>query len=137
MLINFFVYGSLMTGLHNHRVINPKFIESIEHATIENVELYSYIGGGFPCLLEGNSKVVGEIITIKEDHLNEALKAMDRLEGYNENGPKRNNLYNREVKTVMSEDGSLVDAYVYMFNQRRSLGERIVEGNWRTWRTNK
>ena len=43
-------------------------IENIQNAAIENVELYSHISGEYPCMIEGNSTVFGEVITIKERH---------------------------------------------------------------------
>ncbi|MFC5558779.1 gamma-glutamylcyclotransferase family protein [Ureibacillus thermophilus] len=134
MIRNFFVYGTLMTGCSNHHVIPPNSIEKIQKATIENVELYSHICGEYPCMVEGNSKVFGEVITIKESHFKKAQQAMDLLEDYDENAPKHKNLYNREIKNVILETGEIIQAYVYMYNSKlKGLGKRISEGNWKTW----
>lgn len=130
----FFVYGTLMTDCSNHKIIPQDSIENIERATIDNVELYSYINGKFPCLIEGKSKVFGELITIKKSHLSNVKKLMDRLEGYNEKAPESYNLYNRKIKEVKLEDGSIINAYVYMFNpERNGLGSLITEGDWKIW----
>lgn len=131
---NFFVYGTLMTGCSNHHIIPENSIEKIQKATIENVELYSHISGEYPCLIEGNSKVFGEVITIKESHFEKVLQEMDELEDYDENAPISENLYNRELKDVILENGETIKAYVYMYNAiHKQLGKRIPEGNWRTW----
>lgn len=130
----FFVYGTLMSGCSNHRVIPAESIEKIEPATISNMKLYSYRSGSFPCMVEGKNKVIGEIITIKEEHLQQALKMMDRLEGYY--GPDRVNFYNREQKIVSLWDGTPVLAYTYLFNNNdpRELGKLIKDGDFRKWR---
>ncbi|MED3662787.1 gamma-glutamylcyclotransferase family protein [Ureibacillus sp. FSL K6-8385] len=131
---NFFVYGTLMSGCSNHHVIPKDSIENIQKATIHNVELYSHISGEYPCMIEGNSKVYGEVLTIKESHFRKALQAMDLLEDYDENAPKSDNLYNREIREVVLETGETIQAHVYMYNPKHEgLGERIPEGNWKTW----
>lgn len=134
MIKHFFVYGTLMTGCSNHHVIPKNSIENIQKATINNVELYSHISGEYPCMIEGNSKVSGEVITIKESRLREALRAMDLLEDYDEDAPTSENLYNREIKEVVLESGETIQAYVYMYNpKQKGLGEPIPDGNWKTW----
>lgn len=131
---NFFAYGTLMTGCSNHHVIPKNAIENIQNAAIENVELYSHISGEYPCMIEGNSTVFGEVITIKERHFQKALQAMDLLEDYDENAPTRDNLYIREIKEVVLETGERIQAYVYMYNPiHKGLGKRIPDGNWKTW----
>ena len=90
---NFFVYGTLMTGCSHHHVIPQNSIEKIQKATIYNVELYAHSSGEYPCMTEGNSKVFGEVITIKESHYKKALATMDQLEDYDENAPKTLNLF--------------------------------------------
>ena len=97
---NFFVYGTLMTGCSNHHVIPENAIEKVQNAVIKNVELYTHISGEYPCMIEGSSKVFGEVITITESCFEEALQAMDELEDYEEKAPKSANLYNREIKEV-------------------------------------
>lgn len=125
-----FVYGTLMTGMNNHQVINPEAIEKIEVATIENMHLFMVRGGGFPCMIPGTGQVTGEVITIKKAYSKSVMKRMDQLEGYRrKNDPE--NLYNREQFKVKLSNGSEVKAHVYIFNEERMLGSMIPGGNFR------
>src|SRR5438067_2283736 len=100
-----FVYGTLMNGMSNHRVINPVVIEKIEAATVKDMDLYLVQGGGFPCMIPGTGQVFGEVITIKKEHSRAAIRRMDQLEGYHgKNDPM--NLYNREQLKVKLSNGT-------------------------------
>ena len=130
----FFVYGTLMEGLSNHHVIDRKMIDQIDLASIENTSLYNHIYGYFPCLIEGDETTQGELITIKEEFLDEAIKKLDQLEGYRGKG-NRNNFYNRIVKQIILEDGTKIKAYVYMYNLKNHpiLGEKILCGSYKEY----
>lgn len=135
-MTKFFVYGTLMTKMSNHRVIPQDSIESIEKATINKMDLYAIRHGHFPCMIEGTGQVIGEVITIKKEHSRQATKMMDQLEGYH--GAGEDNFYNRVKRTITLSDGSKAKANVYLFNvENGGLGDQINDGDFRAWRTNK
>ena len=137
MTNNFFVYGTLQTECSNHRTINPDSIENIQPAIINNMKLHMYNRSHFPCMIDGDSKVIGEVITIKESELSWSLMAMDRLEGYY--GPDRVNFYDRKIKNVELQDGTIIEAYTYIFNDSdpRDLGQHIKNGDFKSRLKNK
>lgn len=131
----FFVYGTLMKGFSNHAVIDKDWIENIEDARIKNVELFMHPYADFPCLINGNEEVLGELITIKEPFLTKAIHKMDRLEGfYEENYSK--NLYNREVRQILLKRNEKTKAYVYFFNLNgtNKLGRKIKSGSYKEFK---
>lgn len=129
----FFVYGTLMRGMSNHKILIQEAIESIEPAVVENKDLYIHECGRFPCMLEGTGKVVGEIVTIKPEYLNISIKLLDRLEGYY--GPNNDmNLYHRVKGYCKSSDGSLIKCYMYLYNPKREgLGDPINDGDFKKY----
>lgn len=133
MTNHFFVYGTLMEGCSNHCVIPSDSIENIVPAEIDNMNLYMYAGANFPCMIEGNGKVKGEVITIKESHLMSAIKMMDRLEGYH--GPHERNFYDRVMKYIKLPNGERVECYVYLFNleNSNSIGTSIPDGDFKNY----
>lgn len=136
-MIRFFVYGTLMEGMSNHKVIPQEAIESIEKASISNMDLYLYPSGTFPCMIPGNGIVRGEVITIKPEFVEISLYLMDQLEGYDDSNLKEDNFYNREVKAVALDSNEYVEAYAYIYNKgfNSTLGSRIAGGDFKLWKT--
>lgn len=133
----FFVYGTLMEGMSNHEVIPQEAIESIEKASISNMDLYPYASGAFPCMIPGDGIVRGEVITVKPEYLEVSLLLMDQLEGYDDSNLKENNFYNREVKAVALDKNEYVEAYAYVYNDKSfgsNLGSRIIGGDFKLWK---
>ena len=128
--IPFFVYGTLRRGFGNYNAIlagnTDREVAALADGVIYPVGHY----GGFPCLMEEDGTVVGELMYIKPDRYDEMLQRMDRLEGYRENSPK-NSMYIRKQKTARTNDG-LIDAWVYVWNGAIST-ERIKGGCWKTF----
>jgi gamma-L-glutamyl-butirosin B gamma-L-glutamyl cyclotransferase len=96
----FFVYGSLLRGMHNHSLLDGYNIE-VEEGSIEDFKLYD-TGYGYPAIVGGKGTIKGEIIHINSDQYEDALKRMDRLEGYEEGS--EHCLYNRETVAVKTLD---------------------------------
>lgn len=122
-----FVYGTLMSGFTNHHVVS-NYISSVEAGEIEGI-IY-HLPEGYPAVIGGIGRVKGEVITLKE--VEEALKAMDLLEDYQEDG--ENNLYERVVVHVQTAGGS-VEAFCYFWPEynRKYLEEKgiyIESGSW-------
>ncbi|MGP3788603.1 gamma-glutamylcyclotransferase family protein [Paenibacillus sp. 1A_MP2] len=104
-LVNVFVYGTLMRGERNHRVVKGHML-STEPGTLTGI-LYN-ISEHYPALIldEQGFDVEGEWMTVHES----ALKEMDRLEGYN--GPGKHNFYERVwVKDLHKE----IEGWVYVW----------------------
>lgn len=104
-----FVYGTLMTDMHNHRLIKP-FIKHLE--TAKTLGLLYDLSYGYPAMIGGEKEVWGEIIELK--NVEEALKVLDRLEGYSGVESPRN-LYNRTVQEIQTLSGKSQQAYVYFW----------------------
>lgn len=111
------IYGTLRKGECNHHFLKDAC--SICNCTFSGV-LYD-TGWGYPAVvLEGGKPVVAELAEISL----EAWARVDRLEGY----PR---LYDRLLTEVVLEDGSTVEAWVYVM-QRLPVGARIIEsGDWK------
>lgn len=105
-----FVYGSLKSGFHNHRLLIDHKAESLGMArTLERHMLLK--GNAFPFLLKrpAHARVSGELYRVDDA----GLVALDRLESH----PR---FYRRELTrtvTGMGKDGTIQIAWVY-FLQR-------------------
>jgi gamma-glutamylcyclotransferase (GGCT)/AIG2-like uncharacterized protein YtfP len=106
-----------MTGEGNHRYCQNAV--SIQPCTITGT-IYD-TGWGFPAFRpEGSNTVHAELIEIPIDD----WPAMDRLEGY----PR---LYDRMLVPAMLEDGSTVEAWVYVMNIIPPQAKVIPSGSWK------
>lgn len=112
-----FVYGSLLSGLGNHRLLKTaKFIskgKTLPHFTMISL-------GGFPGLLSGGkTSIVGEVYQVDL----KTRDQLDRLEGH----PR---WYVRTPITLA--DGMNVEVYVYPSNER-SGHPIVVSGDWKAY----
>lgn|SRR5574343_1090304 len=113
-----FVYGSLKSGFHNHRLLkDSKFVG---HAvTKEKYTMYSY--GSFPSVTEEPEyNIHGEIYEITP----ETLKSLDRLEGYNPESS--HNFYERKTIDVLINN-ELIPCFIY-FGGKTSV--KLNKGVW-------
>ena len=112
-----FVYGTLLSGEGNaHWAAGARRQPAWTHGTIYDT------GFGFPAYVRrGNTRIVGEVLTVNED----GFASMDRLEGY----PR---LYRREQIDVFTLGGGRVRAWVYIMNSLPKDAKVIETGNWRT-----
>lgn len=113
-----FTYGSLLTGLGNHRVISAGELigEAITEAGWTLVSL-----GGFPGAIEGGGvAIVGELYRVSDA----MLERLDQLEG---NG----SFYTRVERKIITTDGRERIAWIYALPSE-NLNRPIVEsGDWR------
>ncbi len=115
--IKIIAYGTLMTGERNHRFCQNAI--SIQPCTITGT-LYD-TGWGYPALLqEGDTTVHAELMEIPAAD----LPAMDRLEGYPD-------FYDRVQVPAKLEDGSSVEAWVYVKKDAPPQAVVIPSGNWK------
>jgi gamma-glutamylcyclotransferase (GGCT)/AIG2-like uncharacterized protein YtfP len=111
-----FVYGSLLSGLHNHDVLGGARCVGLG----ETAPSYTMVSlGAYPGVVEGGrGRVVGEVYEVNAT----TLARLDRLEGH----PR---FYTR--KWVRLVDGSEAWMYVLPWAHARR-GERIPGGDWRS-----
>jgi len=122
-----FVYGTLMKGFSNYK----RFLEGriIKITPVRTYGLLYHLREVYPALIAGNETVEGEIIEPVDENL---LESLDRLEGYNQLSD--NNLYNREIRSVFTEDGEEILCWVYIYadeNYAKEYGIPVPDGNWR------
>lgn len=125
-----FVYGSLLSGLHNHRVLgNHK--QLVGNGIIKNFAMWS-IYDSFPAILPVKKEVViGEVYNIDTEHYEATVHDLDGLEG---NGI----MYQRELINVKMEEGRYVKAWVYIYLDQSIKRNLIVpNGDWKSYVENK
>lgn len=127
-----FVYGTLRNGLGNYEwCLRGRTTKEIQ-GTIKGV---MYSAGGFPAVVPGDERVVGELMYIPDDIYKATMIDLDGLEGYDPNSPATN-MYERVVTEVTLENGEKVKAYTYHW----SMGEwgihtHLAHGDWKKYRT--
>lgn len=115
-----FVYGSLLTGLHNHGRLEGQELEG----AAKTASKYTLLDlRAFPGLHEnGKDSVAGETYLVDE----EGMRKLNMLEGVDESEPHRG-LYRRE--DIQLDDGSLAVGYIY-----NGKSNSIVEGgDWKSF----
>lgn len=104
-----FVYGTLMVGERNYIDVIHNNLTHVENAKVKGT-LYYYKKEDYPALMPGDSWIEGQLFYVNE--LKDVLKPLDEIEGYiSKNNP--NNMYDREIVDVVTEEGKLLKAYVY------------------------
>lgn len=124
-----FVYGTLMKGFWNYKWLLEGRIKRITPGRIHGL-LY-HLPQGYPALLRGNEIIEGEVMEPVDENL---LKSLDRLEGYDRQ--RSNNLYVREARSIMTEDGREVTCWVYFYVDERYAKENgilVPNGSWRKY----
>lgn len=123
-----FVYGTLRRHEANARLLATA-TRIAEQAWVYGT-LYD-TGNGYPALVPSppdsnrNAKVYGELYRVTTDQLG----LLDELEDYREG--REDNLYERIVETVYTDDG-VYEAYTYVFLPERAAGlQPIPWGDWK------
>lgn len=125
-----FVYGTLMIGMDNHRIIQS-YTRSIQPGRVAG-QLY-HLPYGYPAYISGSQGgwVYGELVELQD--IPSALTALDRLEEYW--GPDcPENVYNRVIQAVIIADETEILSYIYEWNNRSLLteiGTVITSGDWK------
>jgi len=121
------VYGSLLSGLGNHRVLARHGAELVAKGrTFERLEMASF--GSFPAVrktAEGSGCPARvEVYSVTD----EGRDALDRLEGH----PR---FYRRSLVRVATADGQTLTAWCYLCADGGTwssmAGELITDGDWR------
>lgn len=129
----FFVYGTLRPGQGNHRLIEAD-LEGVREARLPGHILY---GDGLPYIAAGGgpaSIVDGDLLLIRPGRYELALRALDRLEGYN---PPDYEMYVRTRVRAGFRDGpdgtwQECDTWVYLGGDSFRYDPRLViaSGDW-------
>ncbi len=82
----------------------------------------------YPALIDGDGQVAGELYRLEDSAV--SLEALDDLEDFDPANAE-DSLYVRTVRDVHGKDGSLVRAWVYLYNKDTSAAPRITSGDWR------
>lgn len=121
-----FVYGSLMRGFKNHdKVLKNRVRHTIKGRTTG--ELY-HLPAGYPAIIEGKNDIHGEVFTLTQA---KTMKSLDLLEGYL--GEGKENLYERQKKKVICEDGTVQECWVYVYADSSYVtrkGKKVEAGCW-------
>ncbi|MCK6549085.1 gamma-glutamylcyclotransferase [Myxococcota bacterium] len=131
-----FVYGTLMRGEARHDLVASA--RRIEPATIAG-RLWD-TGRGYPALVDRSTpedaRVHGEALTFEPAELARLLPRLDDYEGYHPCWPA-SSLYLRVTREITLEDGTTLDAWVYVMPAKRerelveSGARRIPSGAWK------
>lgn len=136
--INFFVYGSLREGFFNYdKYLDGKVIEK-KDAKLENMKLVHLPYKGYPALTFGEDTVYGEIMVLSEEHYEDTMNAMDKLEGFiSEKNPE--NEYDRVILEVEHlHTNEKEKCFVYFYNKDNdplfdNSAIYLPHGNWREY----
>lgn len=129
-----FVYGTLKEGYGNSRII-----EDLKCSMMLGwVKGRLFDLGPFPAYRKvGNNTVYGEIHELSNPE--EALKRLDRLEGYRPDRPEKYNLYNRRkimVNIMDDPENSQVECYIYELSdgvekaKNNNRIKELLDGIW-------
>lgn len=124
-----FVYGTLMKDFCNYKRYLEGRISRITPG--KTYGLLYHLPEGYPGLLPGSGIIEGEIVEPVDKKL---LKSLDRLEGYNKGSS--NNLYVRELRNILTEDGEEVPCWIYIYADEKYAKENgilVPDGNWRNF----
>jgi gamma-glutamylcyclotransferase (GGCT)/AIG2-like uncharacterized protein YtfP len=119
-----FVYGSLMSGFRMHRKLDGAAFVGRGRTTGTLLSL-----GEYPGLINGDASVMGEVYRFTGDSL---LTAIDELERFDESDAQ-NSLYVRTLRHILLENGTAVDAWVYVYNMPTDDADVIESGDWKAF----
>lgn len=103
--MNVFVYGTLQQGLVAHDKLAERGARFLGRAELDGYALYNL--GWYPGIIpDETERVLGEAYEIDEP----TLQALDLYEG-------EGTLYRRCLADVRQQDGEVIKAYVYVYNQ--------------------
>ena len=136
MLDKIFVYGSLRSDMFNYDRLLKGKTSKIEKGYMKG-HLSHIENKGYPAGIDGEDKITGEIMELID--FEKSLIELDKLENYTIDNEIECE-YIRKIKTIEKEDGSTVQAYVYMYNPESSMNKEdkltyINHGDWKVHMT--
>ena len=127
----FFVYGTLKKGgffaKHFDHIRTSSKVAILHEHDLFTIGDFSI---KFPGAVAGKGKVIGEIHEFPQSQTTMITNKIDNIEGYYEKN-KSESLYLRKIIPVELEDGSIIDANVYLFNGPiKKYHKKIESGIW-------
>ena len=128
------VYGSLLSGLGNHRVMSGSAQgELVGSGWVDDFKLWPYAGKAYHCVTECDgedvphghktSQVAVEVYAVDE----EGVVPLDRLERYP-------SFYDRKQVSVLLEGGEVVeDVWIYYHHEEPQDMNPIEHGDWKEY----
>lgn len=133
-IAQFFVYGTLMRGEKNAGVLSNRvpLLKNLTASARIKGRLFD-TGCGFPAVLKGGSSdVFGDFIQLigRKQDITDALKELDRLEGYTSDGPDIENLFKRDLVqiNVSGSHGATESALGWVYSAGPEIEARIKAG---------
>jgi gamma-glutamylcyclotransferase (GGCT)/AIG2-like uncharacterized protein YtfP len=126
-----FVYGTLRHGQENYALLRGNTVAELP-AVIERMALYSL--RAYPMIVEGESVVHGELMTLHPRVYSRLLADLDQLEGFR---PGMDSRFCRVERCVKTQSGVEAKAWVYVGNRRvleREPHVLIPHGDWGQYR---
>ncbi|MGE5416259.1 MAG: gamma-glutamylcyclotransferase family protein [Acidobacteriota bacterium] len=125
-----FVYGTLMRGYPNHKLLKG-YILSVEPAVMKG-QIY-HLPAGYPMAMTGPGLVQGEALQVQKPH--KLWLELDRLEGYRGPGAIDNLYVRRQKEITLQATGLKITATVYLMPPGRrewvkQHGTAIKNGSW-------
>lgn len=131
-MLKLFVYGTLMTGYRNYEKYLEGHVVSCKRAYILGGKLYHLVEKDCPAIVEGYSRVYGQVLEINDDENNTILNAVDALEKHFQGSSEI--MYERIDKNVYYEDGGFEELGVYIFVNENYLNNHeiiaVESGDW-------
>ena len=122
-----FVYGSLLAGLGNHRVLAQHAARKVATGTTVAARFAMHDMGAFPgCVEAGSTAIRGEVYDVNDA----GMASLDQLEGYP-------TFYDRKRVAIRLADGTTTFAWMYLladaYAERRNgyLRDEVQNGDWR------
>jgi gamma-glutamylcyclotransferase (GGCT)/AIG2-like uncharacterized protein YtfP len=121
-----FVYGTLRPGQSRWPRIESMVLDT-QSAMLRGFEMYD-LPEGYPAVIEGDGRIVGELLWAREGARDDLLETTDRIEGYRPGDDS--SLYQR----IVAGQGH-ARAFIYVYHPARSQrlaerGERVPRGDW-------
>lgn len=129
-LTRVFVYGSLLSDLHNHQHHLGRAVSVGPARTARGWALFSC--GAFPAMVEriSDERVVGELYDVTAAE----LARLDRLEGIDADDPERGHYQRVRVAVFVADRPTPLSACTYVQSPRRmSHRELVPGGDWRAF----
>lgn len=116
------VYGSLLSGLGNHVVMQRAEGVLVDSGVVQGFKLWAYAGKAYPCVSEGDGSVKVEVYTVDD----QGLVPLDRLEGYP-------SFYDRKQVDVILDDGTLAKGVWIYYHHEEPNAPLVESGDWKEY----
>lgn len=119
-----FVYGSLLPGLHNHRMAVPAMAHEPIPAVIHGFELYSNSSDSYPYLMVGEGDVKGAILFLRQGAHLMNIVGMEEGAGYD------TRLIKADIEVGGVKQEVEVVAFILPEYRRHFVGRKVEDGDW-------